>query len=218
MRKRTATYLKVGVGLLGLIVLLWNTVFAEFVPRSRTELAPNAVSLTLAVDKPTYTPDEFPSLCATLTNNSKETILVAIAQDGSDRGRAPSCLFEITYPMDTPEPEPIGICGNTNPITAEVFQTVSPGQSIDVWPRGIPLALMQQIKRGPGKYTATMTYSTYSENIDVWLGGPLRQSAEAILRLKIQPLVNRVPLFSVTSNSVSFEILNPPEAALSHDS
>jgi hypothetical protein len=161
---------------------------------------PSKLSLTISANKTTYSVGELPKIRATLTNNTGKTILIAKPLDGSDRGRFPQFMFAITPPANTSAPPQFGMCGNTNPIDTSCFVSVANGRSIDLLANGTPFSLQYEVQRGAGNYVVQATYSTMSDDMDMWLGGPLTGKDAALRKIDIWPQFSRVSKMALTSN------------------
>ncbi len=168
---------------------------------ARPVIEADQFELTIVADKDVYTVGEKPRITATLTNNSKQSVMLVRSLDGSDMGRYPRFQWTVTAPSDALPLQQLGRCGNTNPIMPGDFVSLAPGDQLDLaasW-SGVP---WNELDRGPGTYALQAVYSTDSDDVNQWIGGPLVDDDRNAKVREIGPLYSRVPRVTVTSNVI----------------
>ena len=197
-------------------VLLYPEVFAQKDELSeRPHGDPGSFELRIEADKSEYAVGEQPRFTAILTNTTDDAVMLARPMDGSDFGRFPQFMWTVTAPEDAHALEPVGRCGNTNPITTGVFFSLPAGESVELsgaW-GGVSA---HALDRGPGRYTIQVVYSTDSEDAHGWIGGPLGDREARRLNREIAPLLAQVPRITVTSNVLEIQFHEPAIAKSEH--
>lgn len=174
----------------------------------RSGRASTDFELRIDADKSEYAVGEQPRFTATLTNNSNDAVMLARPLDGSDFGRFPQLMWTVTAPEDAKALEPLGRCGNTNPITTGAFFSLPAGESVvlsGAWSGVAP----HELNRGPGRYAIQLMYSTDSEDARGWIGGPMVDRDARQLERKIAPLLAQVPRITVKSNVLEIQFHDP---------
>jgi hypothetical protein len=172
----------------------------------RPALEDGAITLTVEPEKSEYAAGEWPKVSATFTNHTDKPIELVRPLDGSDIGRFPRFAWDVEAPENAAPVQPLGRCGNTNPITADAFFTVPAGDSVTLDLNWTPPP-MPELNRGPGTYTLKATYSTDTDDLAGWIGGPLGGDALEQAKESIAPLLSHVPRVTIESNATEIRVV-----------
>jgi len=171
---------------------------------------PAPISIQLSATKKVYKSGEEVIFVATTQNLTKQAIELVSETDSMNWGRkAPYLYLEAKLPDGTWDKlvmKNVGRCGNANPIKAEDFVTVQPGQSVDLL-NGMQWSKyeVQQCLLNPGTYQIHLRYDT-TPKFGHWMGGPLIPEEEQRLSHLLQPHYERTPKGVFVSNEVTIRV------------
>ena len=185
-------------------------VSASAVHRPQTPVMPDLVC-TLRTSQAMYKIGQVPDLQVRIKNNSNKEIVLIGSLDGSEeKTRMPWCYFTIQKPI--PDTVPFWVCGTLNPLRAEDFVTVRPGELFNPYRQideygffGAWEIAEQETFKNPGIYTIQFHYSTKSANIDDFIGNSYWHTKADSAQQK--ELFTRVPKVDLESNTIEIRIV-----------
>jgi hypothetical protein len=178
----------------------------EAAARAKALLARITVPLAITLNAPTTTikPGQpLPPLTVEIRNALDAPFTVVRPLDGCDVGwRVARYDWALTGPDGDEVPrQPQGRCGTVNPLTADDFARLAPGEALTVVPGKTflfaPAGHFAPAK--PGTYRLTLRYSFDPARNDRPLGGRLTQG-------KIAETLSAIPPTDVTSNTLTIQV------------
>ncbi|MBN9504326.1 MAG: hypothetical protein BGO01_08415 [Armatimonadetes bacterium 55-13] len=173
-------------------------------------LAQPVLELQIKAQKATYRANQDIYIDVAAKNVSKKTFEVVPALDGCDTGRrGPSGRFYVRSGKKNWEPlsYKIGRCGNTNPLEAQNFLPVLPGQRAMLvqGPSWYPSSRFSQLG-APGQYEVKFIYDT-TLPFESWIGGPLPADRMTQRMIDLQSHFASVPKGEFESNVIRITVL-----------
>jgi hypothetical protein len=140
---------------------------------------------------------------AKLRNTGKEPLRWVRTTDGEYGKRAPRVMFE----RKTSEGWKrvgltVGICGNSNPLTAENFFSVKPEGAYDYFPKDSYWPGTMTDLSSPGAHTVRLVVDTTAP-FDEWIGGPVVPEEHERPKRSLQSDFDAVPKVKLVSNEVT---------------
>jgi hypothetical protein len=159
----------------------------------------------LSSDRETYEVGQQPIFTVLITNKtSKETYLIGSLDGSTSDRRFPKCSFEVIDSDGKPvERAPELMCGNMNALRTEDFVAIAPGKSFDPFGKEFftPYQFHAFPVQQPGIYTVRFSYSTISNQLSDYFGGPIVGGVKAA-KLELQQLFNRIAHIQLKSNEL----------------
>lgn len=132
-------------------------------------MSPTQISLTLKVDRTVVTVGTMPNVKIAVKNVSKKALVLCFGMDGSYQGaRYPHLLLETKRYDSDWSFESFRGCGNKDPIHAEAFTKLVPGEEKTLVQFESNMGLDDF--KTPGVVQLRFTYDSTPDKIDAWQG------------------------------------------------
>lgn len=165
-----------------------------------------SLTLTLAALERSYKVDQPIRLSASVQNRGKSPLRWVGPLDSMFFGRSPSITLERKTPGGWSQVQlTVGICGNTNPLTAESFTVLKPNDRFEYLGKNAYYPSTMTDLSAPGTYTLRATMDTTAP-LDNWIGGPLMPDAHEARKRELQSLYNEVPKLKIVSNVITIRV------------
>ena len=184
------------------------------------------LTCTIRCAEPIIVLGKTPTITVTITNRTKQDVVLVGSLDGSDGRRFPYCQFDVQNADGTSAMKPTkGLCGYKNMLRKQDFVTVpaemdfDPFKKIDSYGFFGPSGLNTNTFDKLGTYRITFFYSTKNDDILAWAGNDSRSDANILASDGKHPvttdaallaLFKQVPKLELTSNTLTITVVASP--------